>query len=302
MEMSKQQYMDLNRETAMRLWNKTFGRESKAKDFTGRMMAKGAYNDRNSEFGWNVDHILPQSRGGVTADHNLICCHILTNDEKADRFPCFKANGIPFEIRKVQNHYEIHARGNRMESEQECDDDVDFYDSAAGVRFFKHLKGTQDKKRFVGTVFIGLKSVSNGAVIDFIKELFCTENIAFEQYDGYSSVVYLGSNNTLFNVKILVSDYDMPKKSDISELLDRCVLLKTYLSAYFTKSGYIDGFDIYYRVDFVDWMGVLNKHKAPALPIYSPHNSVFINDVVLANIDTGERVQKKTISIRIYRV
>ena len=54
--------MDLNRETAMRLWNKTFGKETKVKDFTGRQIVKGAYNDRKSDFGWNVDHILPQSK------------------------------------------------------------------------------------------------------------------------------------------------------------------------------------------------------------------------------------------------
>ena len=93
--------MDLNRETAMRLWNKSFGKDTKAVDFAGRTIAKGAYNDRNSEFGWNVDHILPQSKGGATADYNLICCHIKTNDEKADTFPCFSANGIAFEIVKV---------------------------------------------------------------------------------------------------------------------------------------------------------------------------------------------------------
>ena len=95
----KQQFMDLNRETAMWLWNKSFGKDTKAVDFAGRTIAKGAYNDRNSEFGWNVDHILPQSKGGATADYNLICCHIKTNDEKADTFPCFNANGIAFERR-----------------------------------------------------------------------------------------------------------------------------------------------------------------------------------------------------------
>ena len=57
--------MDLNRETAMRLWNKSFGKDTKAADFAGRIIAKGAYNDRNSEFGWNVDHVLPQSRGAL---------------------------------------------------------------------------------------------------------------------------------------------------------------------------------------------------------------------------------------------
>ena len=111
----KQQFMDLNRETAMRLWNKSFGKDTKAVDFAGRTIAKGAYNDRNSEFGWNVDHILPQSRGGKTADHNLVCCHILTNDEKADKFPGFVANNKRFTIIKVENHYEIKPEGEKYE-------------------------------------------------------------------------------------------------------------------------------------------------------------------------------------------
>lgn len=50
-------------------------------------MIKAAYNDRGSDYGWNVDHIFPQSRSGKTTESNLIYCHILTNDEKADKFP-----------------------------------------------------------------------------------------------------------------------------------------------------------------------------------------------------------------------
>ncbi|MBQ3064886.1 MAG: HNH endonuclease, partial [Clostridia bacterium] len=133
--------MDLNRETAMRLWSKSFGKDTKAVDFAGRTIAKGAYNDRNSEFGWNVDHILPQSKGGATADHNLICCHIKTNDEKADKFPCFTANEGVFEIVKVQNHYEIKAKG-----EDKSNESLNYYDSASGVRFFKSLKKIQGKE------------------------------------------------------------------------------------------------------------------------------------------------------------
>ena len=101
MAKNQTQFMDLNRETAMRLWVKSFGKKTKVKDFSGREIAKGAYNARTSEYGWNLDHILPQSKGGKTADHNLICCHILTNDEKADKFPCFVANEVKFEIIKV---------------------------------------------------------------------------------------------------------------------------------------------------------------------------------------------------------
>ena len=110
----KEKCMDLNRETAMRLWNKSFGKKTKVMDFAERTIVKGAYNDRKSEFGWNVDHILPQSRGGKTADYNLVCCHILTNDEKAGKFPTFKANGINFEIIKVENHYEIKRRTKKV--------------------------------------------------------------------------------------------------------------------------------------------------------------------------------------------
>ena len=173
------QFMDLNRETAMRLWSKSFGKETKVKDFAGREIAKGAYNDRNSEFGWNVDHILPQSKGGKTADYNLICCHILTNDEKADRFPCFSANDIKFEIVKVENHYEIKSVDKKVKKQSENDDSVNFYDSASGIRFFKKRKGKQNKSVYMGSVLIKLQNVSNTAIIDFIERIFDQESISY---------------------------------------------------------------------------------------------------------------------------
>ena len=278
--------MDLNRETAMRLWNKSFGKESKVKDFAGRIMAKGAYNDRNSEFGWNVDHILPQSKGGATADHNLVCCHIKTNDEKADSFPCFNANGVSYEIVKVQNHYEIRSKSKKKNTES-TDTEPDLFDSAAGVRLFKSLKGIQNKKRFVGTVYIYLDSVTNGAVIDFIEKIFDKESIS---YKGNTNNYYSESSN----VKITVTNYDMPSKSDTSELLDKCVLLNTYLSAYFMECGYIKGFDIYYRGDYFDSKAELfrTEIKDPCNGYYSRHNSMFVNELVLINTDAGEKVQK----------
>lgn len=72
--------------------------------------------------------ILPLSRGGKTADYNLICCHILTNDEKADKFPCFKANAKEYEIKKRQNHYEITAR--TADPKGEDDETINFLDVA----------------------------------------------------------------------------------------------------------------------------------------------------------------------------
>ena len=234
--------MDLNKETAMRLWNKSFGKETKVKDFTGRTIAKGAYNDRNSEFGWNVDHILPQSSGGKTADHNLVCCHILTNDEKADKFPAFKANGINFEIVKVENHYEIKQLTKETKKKKkapEHDDTVNFMDSASGVRFFKQLKGIQNKTRFVGSVLIRLQNVSNIAVIDFIEKFLDEENISYSMSNNYWSS----------ETRIVAKNYNMPIKEDTAKLLDKCILLNTYLKNYFKPMNYITKYDICYQVN-----------------------------------------------------
>lgn len=295
--MSKQKFMDLNRETAMRLWNKSFGKETKVKDFAGRTMAKGAYNDRNSDCGWNVDHILPQSKGGTTADYNLVCCHILTNDEKADRFPCFKANGVSFEIIKVQNHYEIRHKTNKPKNQKAVSETVDFFDSAAGLRFFKKLKGVQNKIRFVGTVHVFLHNVMNAAVVDFIEELFVDENISYSAKTNCSFCI-MGSSARGQNIQIKINDYNMPLKEDTSALLDKCILLNTYLSSYFLECEYINGFDIYYRVDsFNDKLKMYsNNFESIENHYLQAKNSMFVNELVLNNTDAGEKIQIKPYS------
>ena len=291
----KQQFMDLNRETAMRLWNKSFGKDTKAVDFAGRTIAKGAYNDRNSEFGWNVDHILPQSKGGATADYNLICCHIKTNDEKADTFPCFSANGIAFEIVKVQNHYEIRQKSKETKQPKAAQETIDFFDSAAGVRFFKKLKGVQNKKRFVGNVFVVLQNVANTAVVDFIEELFGDENITYSAKTNYSAFYSFGSSVRGQNIQVKITNYDMPQKENIAELLDKCVLLNTYLSSYFLECEYISGFDIYYRIDCFDEKSKMygSNFKSVDNLYQQTKNSMFVNELVLINTEAGEKVEKK---------
>lgn len=297
---SKQQFMDLNRETAMRLWNKSFGKDTKVVDFAGRTIAKGAYNDRNSEFGWNVDHVLPKSRGGVTADHNLVCCHISTNDEKADKFPCFTANEIAFEIVKVQNHYEIRTKSEKKESvEGTKSEELDFFDSASGIRFFKKLKGVQNKGRFVGTVFIRIQGLANTAVVDFIEELMSTEDIFFKTERSYNG-------NELI---IVARNYDMPLKDDTSEMLDKCILLNTYLGNYFIPGDYIKSYDIYYRVDCfgdkasmygqienIDWTNMTYRNSYSLFGTFCSQlgssNTLFVNRLVLENTEAGKKVEK----------
>ncbi len=292
--MRKTKHMDLNKETAIRLWNKSFGKATKVKDYTGRTIAKGAYNDRNSEFGWNLDHILPQSRGGKTTDYNLVCCHILTNDEKADKFPGFKANGIAFEIVKVENHYEIQQVGGNKKKKTQVDDEsrVNFMDSAAGVRFFKKLKGIQNQHPFVGTVFIRLRRIRTTALIDFIDKLFGNENITYSMNDTFQKV----------DTVITVKNYDMPSKDDIQEMLDKCVLLNTYLQCYFLKMEYLEGYEINYRVDHYDTKEEMyaftqdvqmnKKNGWMSTNLFdSLNNSLYINNLVIVNTNAEEDVE-----------
>ena len=275
--------MDLNRETAMRLWNKSFGKATKVIDFAGRTIVKGAYNDRGSDFGWNVDHILPQSKGGKTADHNLVCCHILTNDEKADKFPAFKANGITFEIIKVENHYELKRVDNKAPKKKVVNDDsVNFMDSASGIRFFKKLKGIQNKSRFVGSVLIRLENVTNTSVIDFIEKYLNEENISYSMKNNYWNA----------ETRIVAKNYNMPLKEDNAKLLDKCIVLNTYIKEYFIPMGYVKNYDICYQVNcFEDKQDMYLEAQKINFDNMNGNldNALFINELVYINTEAKDR-------------
>ena len=236
------QSMDLNKETASRLWVKQFGKKQKAVDFSGRTIARAAYNDRNSEYGWNVDHILPESRGGKTADHNLICCHILTNDEKADKFPCFKANGKEFEIQNRQNHYEIIARSDEEDDLQE--EAINFLDAAQGLECWKQCRADR-KDVFVGYVKIKVETENESDQLleryrNFLSELFDTDLIFVEQQQS-QFYTFGGYGKRTFVYTVIVDS--IPTKNDTQNLLDNCVILNTY-SLYFTNKTGFDNIQI----------------------------------------------------------
>lgn len=278
----------------MRLWSKFYGKATKVKDFTGREIVKGAYNNRNSEFGWNVDHILPQSRGGKTADYNLIICHISTNDEKADKFPVFNANGKKFEILKVENHYEIREISKQDSEQQNEDDEANFYDSAYGVRLYKNLKGIQNKHRFVGSILIRFKNVHNTAIVDFIEQLFDNENLS---YSSSSKEVYpfmMFQNNNWEETRIIIRDYDMAKKEDIQNMLDKCILLNTYLGCYFKAVNCVEEYEIRFRVDYFENKTDMYK-QSQNIDFKEINgdfgNPLFINDLVVVNTDANTKVK-----------
>lgn len=233
--------MDLNKETANRLWVRQFGKKQKAVDFAGREIAKAAYNDRNSNYGWNVDHILPLSRGGKTADHNLVCCHILTNDEKADKFPCFKANEKKFEIKKRQNHYEIIAK--TASQREEKDEVVNFLDVAQGLKCWKQCKSDSGSV-FVGYVKIKVEiSNESDQLLErywkFLAELLGTENIFLENcsvdyINNYS--VFLRPYYRTYIFTVIAGE--VPTKEDIENLLVDCIILNTYNAYFIINTGF----------------------------------------------------------------
>ena len=231
--------MKVNKETALRIWNKQFGKENKGVDFAGRTIAKSAYNDRNSKFAWNVDHIKPESVGGKTADHNLVCCHILTNDEKADNFPNFKANGKTFQIHKRENHYEIFEQSKtakKTDKKNSAYDNgkVNFLDASQGIHFWKECR-KKDNDTWLGFVKVSLE-IHNHNDFDvesffyFLKELFpktcIVDNTVRSWYD----------HRHVFTI----IDYDLPHKKDIQNLLDTCIVLNTYADCYFYAKYNVD--------------------------------------------------------------
>ncbi|MBD5491366.1 MAG: HNH endonuclease [Lachnospiraceae bacterium] len=235
-------FMNLNKETALRLWVQQFGKKQKAMDFAGREIAKAAYNDRNSNFGWNVDHILPISRGGKTADYNLICCHILTNDEKADKFPCFKANAKEFEIQKRQNHYEIVLRDSDQDQVDEEDKTVNFLDVAQGLECWKQCKFSSGKV-FAGYVKIKVETSneSNQLLVryeKFLIELFGTDSI-FVEDAGYSSIYRHRLQQYRTYIFTVIVGY-VPTKDDTENLLNDCVTLNTYSAYFISKTRFED--------------------------------------------------------------
>lgn len=233
--------MNLNKETALRLWVQQFGKRQKAIDFSGREIAKAAYNDRNSNYGWNVDHILPLSRGGKTADYNLTCCHILTNDEKANKFPCFKANTKEFEIQKRQNHYEIVTKN--VDQKEEEDETVNFLDVAQGLKCWQQCRADGENV-FAGYAKIRVEiSNKSNQLLErygkFLVELFGTEEIFVEEgTTGYGNNLSMNSQsyNRAFVFTVIVGA--IPTREDTQNLLDDCVTLNTYSTYFKNRTGF----------------------------------------------------------------
>ncbi len=283
--MIKNANMEINHENAMSLWKKRYGKATRVKDFAGREMDKGSYGNRNSEYGWNLDHILPQSQGGKDSEFNLICCHIKTNNEKADKYPVFNANGKAFEIVKVENHYEINEKNPQKENEEE-DKGINFFDYSAGIAFFNKCK---KNKYWIGTIHIILADLNEVAVLDFIREVLSGYKIKIQK----NEVTYAYSRE---EYEIIVRIFDVNTKEFVQNILDDCVLLNTYLKNYFLSHDYIGSYSIInnlyghnYRIDESDF-------NEPQIVDDRRGNRLIINELVRINTSAEKENLSKCFS------
>lgn len=274
--------MDINHDNAMALWSKRYGKATRVKDFSGREMDKGSYDNRNSQYGWNLDHINPKSNGGKDTESNLICVNIETNDEKADKFPVFVANGKTFEIIKVENHYEIRGKkpvDNSNDTETE-DKGINFFDHSAALKSFKTWR---KNGYFIGSIYIELTDVVDNAVLFFIREVLANNDYDFHlEKDPWSQSMGVFS----------IID-DVKTKEITSNILEACVLINTYLRHYFQAHQYIGKYVIYAKLQKFDYPTDIDYSSCKDNYVSSDANMLLINSNLRINTEAKEKANER---------
>ena len=72
-------------------------------DFAGRKMVLDGYG-----INWNIDHILPVSKGGTDDKVNLQCTHKTTNANKGD-YTTWNDNGKTWQVKRVKGNRKKHV-------------------------------------------------------------------------------------------------------------------------------------------------------------------------------------------------
>lgn len=76
------------------------------KDYAGAWIKRGEYGNRNSLYGWEIDHRKPKSKYGSDNVDNLDPLHWENNSYKGDDFPNWQTSISSSDnrnIRKIQN-------------------------------------------------------------------------------------------------------------------------------------------------------------------------------------------------------
>ena len=101
----------MSKYSVAQLWEQIFPKQSEVYDYAGRRMVKADMGNATSKYSPTIDHIRPLSRGGKDSIENIVICNRITNQEKADSFPNWAANGKRFQAKRVRgtsDEYDIY--------------------------------------------------------------------------------------------------------------------------------------------------------------------------------------------------
>jgi hypothetical protein len=71
------------------------------KDACGAWIRRDMYLVRNSEYGWEIDHIFPMSKGGTTRKENVRALQWQNADSKGDDYPYYTAQVTADNLKNV---------------------------------------------------------------------------------------------------------------------------------------------------------------------------------------------------------
>lgn len=117
-------FMIMNEEKINQIWDKgrpVDGVDSSKfrKDACGAWIARNKFGNRDSDFGWDIDYIYPQSMGGDKNPENLRPLNIQNIVSKADSYPsyisCFTSKGQD-NIRKLQTKVVNRKKQEKLKS------------------------------------------------------------------------------------------------------------------------------------------------------------------------------------------
>lgn len=85
------------------------------KDACGAWICWSKYGQRDNDYGWEIDHIYPLSRGGDNHPDNLRALHCLNNISKGDDYPSYMAVVKAEGDGNVRNERPLHVNEKMQE-------------------------------------------------------------------------------------------------------------------------------------------------------------------------------------------
>lgn len=256
------------------IWNRNFGKSvSKAIDFTGREINKGAYDNKKSDFAWNIDHIKPISLNGPKNDEkNMICCHILTNREKSNSYPEFTANNKQFKVIEKDDGTREIVEINKKET--------------YSMKSLQKIIGSTNNQKISLITKIRIRHLIEKKVIDFIYDLYKNENVNViysEQQEVWSEDMI----KTYYNAEVTIKVYNLENEIfQLNEQLQNNIKMYTMLKSFFIVKKYLNSFWINFDVvTEIDDIKSLVKNQTSNYFNLDEFNSLIINNEILKKLN-----------------